>query len=225
MDLQKLSEQLPYKRKIQAKPKADKKGVCVAYIDARDVMNILDNVVGAENRQNDFYDVKGKVFCKIGIRIQHERVWKGDSGALDEDQYVESETTSKGETSDAFKRAAIHRWIGRFLYSLPIQYIDEKEFNANKYKLTEFINKRINKNVSDPTPPQEFGKKNFTATMFRSLIDDLKRGNWKMDIEETIKYITDKYKLDVYVETDIRQYFDAHSKWHLDKPLDTNTTK
>jgi len=58
MDLQKLSEHLPYKRKIQAKPKADKKGVCVAYIDARDVMNILDSVVGAENRQNDFYDVK-----------------------------------------------------------------------------------------------------------------------------------------------------------------------
>lgn len=225
MDLSKLSQSLDYKRKIQAKPKADKKWVCVAYIDARDVMNILDTVVWQQNRQNEFYDVKWKVFCKIGIKIDNEWVWKWDSWALDEDQYVERETTSKGETSDAFKRAAIHRWIGRFLYSLPIQYIDEKDFNANKYKLTEFINKRINKNVSDPTPPQEFGKKNFTPTMFRSLVDDLKKGNWKMDIEQTLKYITDKYILSLEIETDIRQYFDAHSKWQLDKPLDTNTTK
>lgn len=225
MDTTKLFEHLPYKWKIQAKPKENKKGVCVAYIDARDVMNRLDEVVGQENRQNEFYEVKGKVFCKIGIKIWDEWIRKWDSGALDESEYVESETISKGETSDAFKRAAIQRWIGRFLYSLPIQYIDEKDYKANQYKLTEYINKKINKNVSDPTPPQEFGKKNFTPTMFRSLIEDLKRGNWKMDIEQTIKYITDKYMLDTFIETDIRQYFDAHSKWHLDKPLDTNTSK
>jgi hypothetical protein len=71
------------------------------------------------------------------------------------------------------------------------------------------------KKASTPAPVEEdksFGKKNFTPTMFRSLIDDLKRGNWKMDIEQTIKYITDKYMLDTFIETDIRQYFDAHSK-------------
>ena len=72
---------------------------------------------------------------------------------------------------------------------------------------------------------KSFDKRNFTPTMFRSLVDDLKIGKRTKSLEETLEYIRSKYILSLEIETDIRQYFDAHSKWHLDKPLDTNTTK
>jgi len=95
MKLSDLKKEISFKWKIQTKPKPDKKGCCVAYIDSRDVQDILDEVCSQENWQSAFYEVKGKVFCKIGIKIGDEWVWKSDSGALDESDNVESETTSK----------------------------------------------------------------------------------------------------------------------------------
>jgi hypothetical protein len=41
--LQSLQKPVSYKWKIQAVPKNNKKGNCVAYIDSRDCMNTLDD--------------------------------------------------------------------------------------------------------------------------------------------------------------------------------------
>lgn len=92
---------------------ADKsKGLALAYIDARDVMERLDLIVGPENWQCDYPHANGKTVCRIGIKIDNEWVWKSD-GAGDSD--VEAE---KGAMSDAFKRAAVRWGIGRYLYDL-----------------------------------------------------------------------------------------------------------
>ncbi len=143
--LDNLKKNFEYKWKIQSVPKVkdweEKKGNCVAYMDARDCMDILD-LYCEEWWQNEFYEVKWKVFCKVWIRINWEWFWKSDSWALESSENVEEETTSKGETSDAFKRACVQWWIGRFLYEKEIIWISQEEYKANRFKINEFCKSR-----------------------------------------------------------------------------------
>ena len=80
--------------------KDKKKGVPLAYIDARDAMDRLDQVLGPENWQRRYPWSDGKrLCCEVGIRINGEWLWKADGGG---DTAVEAE---KGCFSDSFKRA------------------------------------------------------------------------------------------------------------------------
>lgn len=90
------------------------KGLALAYIDARDVMERLDEVCGPENWQCRYPHADGKTCCDIGIYSERlgAMVWKSN-GAGDTD--VEGD---KGAFSDAFKRAAVLWGIGRYLYDL-----------------------------------------------------------------------------------------------------------
>jgi hypothetical protein len=106
MNLKDLTKKIPYKwRKGPG-------GTKLAYIDARDVMDILDEVVGPENWQKDYKVLDGKMYCGIAIHIADEWVWKWDMGTESE---FEAE---KGEASDSFKRAGVNWGIGRFLYDI-----------------------------------------------------------------------------------------------------------
>jgi len=110
------------------------KGLALAYVDARDVMDRLDAVVGPANWQNRYPHANGKTVCEIGINMMpgmfiagHKDeppqalpsnwVWKSD-GAGDSD--VEAE---KGALSDAFKRAAVRWGIGRYLYDISSPWV------------------------------------------------------------------------------------------------------
>lgn len=87
--------------------------MALAYIDARDVMDRLDDVCGPENWQSEFAETaRGRVICRLGIRFGDAWVWKSD-GAGDTD--VEGE---KGGISDSLKRAAVSWGVGRYLYRL-----------------------------------------------------------------------------------------------------------
>ena len=85
--------------------------------DSRCDMRILDETVGAENWQNEFYEQKGTLFCKVGLFTDYDRgpmwVWKSNAGAPSN---IEAQ---KGEASDAFKRACFTWGIGRELYTSP----------------------------------------------------------------------------------------------------------
>lgn len=94
------------------------RGMALAYIDARDVMERLDEVVGPEGWQNDYPHAGSKTVCRIGIFINGAWVWKSD-GAGDTD--VEAE---KGSLSDAFKRAAVRWGIGRYLYEIAAPWVE-----------------------------------------------------------------------------------------------------
>lgn len=102
---------------IQVRPTDTKnkgRATLLLYQDARVVMDILDDVVGKENWQKEYYEVKGNVYCRIGIRTETgEWIWKADCGT---ESNVDAE---KGEASDAFKRAAVSWGIGRELYATP----------------------------------------------------------------------------------------------------------
>jgi hypothetical protein len=111
-----LRRKIPYKwrpqyAKNKETGKSEKVGD-VAYIDARDAQDLLDEVVGPENWQSDFKLIDGKLFCGIGINVDSAWVWKWDCGT---ESNIEEE---KGQVSDAFKRACVQWGIGRFLYSL-----------------------------------------------------------------------------------------------------------
>lgn len=84
----------------------------LAYIDARAVMDRLDQVLGPENWQ-DKYRKEGEAFiCSLGIRVDGEWIWKED-GADETD--IEA---IKGGVSGSFKRVAVKFGIGRYLYDL-----------------------------------------------------------------------------------------------------------
>ena len=85
----------------------------LAYVDARYVMDVLDNVVGSENWQNEYMEIKGRIFCKLTIQLPSGKtVSKMDCGAETD---IEAE---KGAVSDALKRVAVLFGVGRDLYSM-----------------------------------------------------------------------------------------------------------
>ena len=99
------------------------------YKDARVDMNILDETVGCERWQRLHQEIKGIMYCGVGIQQQNgEWTWKWDCG-------TESNTEKeKGEASDAFKRACFCWGIGRELYTAPSISIDltDKDFFNGK---------------------------------------------------------------------------------------------
>lgn len=161
MNLNDLKKELPYKWRVQSTKFG--KTTCVAYIDARDCMDILDEVCGPEKWQSIFYEANGLLFCKVGILCDTGRepsqpytewVWKSDTGS---ESKVEKD---KGHVSDAFKRACVEWGIGRFLYRLPIQTLQTKQWKGKEYPyapekdkiifdgdtLTKYINWKIKNN-------------------------------------------------------------------------------
>lgn len=100
--------------RIGRKAKDGKTAMLLAYIDARDVMERLDNACGFGNWQCRYNMADaGVLICEVGIRVDGEWLWRANGAG---DTQVEAE---KGKCSDAFKRAAVLWGIGRYLYGLP----------------------------------------------------------------------------------------------------------
>jgi hypothetical protein len=135
MTLKQLKKEIPYQWRVQSIN--DYAATCVAYIDSRDAQDLLDDVLGPENWQSDYKEVKGNVYAGVGIKIGNEWVWKWDCGT---ESKMEAE---KGEASDAFKRACVKWGLGRFLYSLDIVKLKVTKYNGKNYPLNEQTGKAI----------------------------------------------------------------------------------
>ena len=120
-----LTKHLPFKWRVQSARYG--KASCVAYIDARDAQDLLDEVVGPGNWATEYYEANGLLMCKVGILVDGHWVWKSDTGS---ESNVEKD---KGHASDAFKRACVAWGIGRFLYRLKIQTLQTKEWKGKEY--------------------------------------------------------------------------------------------
>jgi hypothetical protein len=95
-----------------------KRGMALAYIDARDVQDRLDKVCGVFWQVRHHHCGADKLACEIGIKVGEEWLWRGDgAGSTD----VEAE---KGAFSDSFKRAAVRWGIGRYLYELASPWVE-----------------------------------------------------------------------------------------------------
>lgn len=112
----------------------DKGMTMLLYKNARVDMQILDETVGEMNWQRDHKEVKGNLYCGIGIwdDKKEQWIWKWDCG-------TESNTEKeKGESSDAFKRAGFNIGIGRELYTAPFIWLPvatKQKTNGRGYEL------------------------------------------------------------------------------------------
>lgn len=135
MNLNKFDECLPFSWRLQSAKYG--KATYVAYIDARDVSDTLDSIVGKLNWQNDFFSEKNNLFCKIGINVYPEKdngwVWKSDVGSPSDFEQT------KGEASDCFKRAAVKWGIGKFLYDIEIIGLPYLERVIDKKSIAKYL--------------------------------------------------------------------------------------
>jgi hypothetical protein len=101
----------------------DNRALAVPYIDARDVMNRLDQVLGPTNWR-DAYKVLagGCVVCRLSVRLDGEWVSKVDVGSPSEQP--DDGHRMKAAFSDALKRAAIKFGVARYLSYLPPTWAD-----------------------------------------------------------------------------------------------------
>lgn len=125
MDLSKLSEPFPENEVKWRIGQAGKKkngeiwAKILAYIDARAVMDRLDEVCGIENWRNEFKPAPcGGNLCGVSIKIGDEWVTKWDGAENTDFEEV------KGGLSDSFKRAAVQWGIGRYLYNMGEQWAE-----------------------------------------------------------------------------------------------------
>lgn len=148
---EKLKAEIPYRWKVQSFNKDKTKGSCVAYIDARDVMDVLDSAVGFDGWEDQYKYENGQWLCGITIHFENgiSRT-KWDTGIAGN---MEAE---KSAISDSFKRAAVKWGIGRFLYNLEIRWIDivdKKPVDSNGntiWDLTKHFNETNTKTIYKP---------------------------------------------------------------------------
>ncbi|QWE49735.1 Rad52/22 double-strand break repair protein [Paenibacillus phage SV21] len=98
------------------------KGLALAYVTNRAIMNRLDETVGTFNWKNEFREWKGNSqLCGISIRFEKEWITKWDGS--DDSNYE----ATKGGLSDAMKRAGYQWGIGRYLYNLTPKWVPIKQ--------------------------------------------------------------------------------------------------
>jgi hypothetical protein len=152
-----LKKPIPHSWRVQSYSKNKPVATVMAYIDQRDLMDVLDAYC-EYGWQKKYEEVAGNLFCSIGINMPDGTTqWRSDCG-------VESnQDAEKGRASDAAKRAGVNWGVGRFLYDMKIQYVTTNaKKDASNYPhcideqgkqiwdLTEYIN---NKNPNAPKAP------------------------------------------------------------------------
>lgn len=131
--LQELKKPIRFKWRAWQWNKAKTKISVLWYIDSRDAQDRLDEIFWMD-REDEYKEIDWTLFC--GVTIEWKTRW---------DCWTESNVEKdKWEASDAFKRACVKRWLGRFLYTLPRLYLTAEEEKANKWDITEFVKKKYN---------------------------------------------------------------------------------
>lgn len=126
------------------------KAIVFPYIDARDVMDRLDEACGPVGWQCDYIPMpNGTYCCRVGIWLGEQWQWRsGGAGATD----VEGE---KGGYSDAFKRAAVLWGIGRYLYNMGSPWVEIDEWKQIKKSELPKLTALLARNGAKPTPPNQ----------------------------------------------------------------------
>ena len=125
------------------------KAVLLLYKNARVDMDLLDEQFGCLGWQREHNFKDGKNYCKVSVYDKDHSIWVSK-----EDVGTESNTEeTKGEASDAFKRACVNLGIGRELYSAPqiLVELGNKEYTEDgvtkngkpKYRANSWLKFRV----------------------------------------------------------------------------------
>jgi hypothetical protein len=98
------------------------RAMALGYVDARVVMDRLDDVLGPGNWQTHYRELQDGVVCVLRVRVEGEWVEHEDVGSFSEQP--DDGDKLKAAFSDSLKRVAVHLGIGRYLYRLPRQWAD-----------------------------------------------------------------------------------------------------
>ncbi|HRF71093.1 MAG TPA: Rad52/Rad22 family DNA repair protein [Candidatus Pelethenecus sp.] len=109
----------------------DRGAILLIYKTARVDYAMLDEIVGANNWQIEYKEIKGNMYCGISIYDDVKKQWitKWNCGS---EARTEAE---KSEASDACKRAGFAWGIGRELYSAPFIWISLNPDEIDKGKI------------------------------------------------------------------------------------------
>ncbi len=136
--------------KIQAVSRDRTRAQVVAYVDARTVLDRLDEVVGPTG-WSDSYEVLTNGTDGEGRRLVEVKCTLTVLGVSKED--VGEGDSLKAAFSDALKRAAVKFGVGRYLYRLPKVWADLDE--RGNIKDPEAVKRALLGGETDDTPPWE----------------------------------------------------------------------
>ncbi len=136
--------------KIQAVNRDRTRAQVVAYVDARTVLDRLDEVVGPTG-WSDSYEVLTNGTDGEGRRLVEVKCTLTVLGVSKED--VGEGDSLKAAFSDALKRAAVKFGVGRYLYRLPKVWADLDE--RGNIKDPEAVKRALLGGETDDTPPWE----------------------------------------------------------------------
>lgn len=153
-----------------------KSGIALAYIDARDVMNRLDEVIGPDKWQCKYESVNETMICSVGIYILERQEWVWKSNGAGETS-IEAE---KGACSDSFKRAAVLWGVGRYLYDMKNVWVDlvpaGKSYrikNPNDPRLAQALNEASGIKVEPPSQSKSKPENRSQSTVLNNAANNL----------------------------------------------------
>lgn len=131
------------------------RALAAAYIDARLVMDRLDQVCGPDGWKDDYTVLPdGSVVCQLSVLVRSENgsewVSKCDVGSPSEQP--DAGDRLKAAFSDALKRAAVKWGVGRYIYRIPPSWCD---YDPVKKRLTQLP--RLPDFAIPKNPPKEVG--------------------------------------------------------------------
>ena len=136
--------------KVQVVSKDRAKGQVVAYVDARTVLDRLDEAVGPTG-WSDGYEVLNNGTDYDGRRLVEVKCTLTVLGISKED--VGEGDSLKAAFSDALKRAAVKFGVGRYLYRLPKVWVDLDE--RGNIKNPEAVKRLLLGSEADNASPRE----------------------------------------------------------------------
>jgi hypothetical protein len=136
--------------KVQAVNRDRTRAQVVAYVDARTVLDRLDEAVGPTG-WSDKYEVLFNEFDEQDRRLVEVKCTLTILGVSKED--VGEGDSLKAAFSDALKRAAVKFGVGRYLYRLPKVWADLDE--RGNIKDPEAVKRALLGGETDDSPPWE----------------------------------------------------------------------
>lgn len=166
--------------------KGGTKGNLLAYVDARAIMERLDEVFGVAGWDKEISESDKGVTCTLICRTEDGQTFR----KADVSEYTQV-SPLKGGASGALKRAAANLGIGRYLYDLPSVTVDLDENKRFKGKVVAIPDKYLPENERtgcDEVKIEYRGSYNSSSTVDLSELSEA-------DIEAAMNFVVrdDKY--------------------------------
>jgi len=106
--------------------------MCVPYVDARQVSERLNDVLGIKGWENTLIETsRDSLICELTLIIDNERITRSDVGV------PSAYASEKGMASDALKRAAVKFGVGAYLYEMQPVSLKKVKKNGKIYASTD----------------------------------------------------------------------------------------